>query len=105
MPPEPNWDEMSDSEKFYYGRRNQHKLSPIQFAEWFELVEHQVDARFQQRSDSPKQVVREKLDQQHAEQKTHVRISDQFVHGPRLCVDCGRPALPNSERCNTCESD
>jgi hypothetical protein len=103
--PQPNWDDMSESEKFHYGRRNRDKLSPTQFAEWFELAEKQIDARFQQRSDSHRQTVRKKLDVQHAEQKTHVRISDRFVHGPKRCVDCGRPALPHSERCHTCESD
>jgi len=103
--PQPNWDDMSESEKFHYGRRNRDKLSPTQFAEWFELAEKQIDARFRQRSDSHRQTVRKKLDVQHAEQKTHVRISDRIVHGSKRCVDCGRPALPYSERCHTCESD
>jgi|SRR4029453_16444217 hypothetical protein len=112
MPPELNWESMSDAEKLEYAQHNFAELSKPQIQEWFKLnaqrkqrLEQQKQARVQQQSESHKQVVREKLDEQHSGQKTRVRISDRFVHGPRSCVDCGRPALPHSERCYSCESD
>jgi predicted Zn-ribbon and HTH transcriptional regulator len=110
--PQPNWDDMSESEKLDYAHSNWTKLSATQRNEYFRLVAEKrrrlellKQAWIQQQSESHKQVVREKLDELHTEQKTHVRISDQLVHGPRRCVDCGRPTLPHSERCYTCESD
>src|SRR5437667_432314 len=102
-PPGPTWEDMSESEKLDYAHSNWIKLSATQRNEYVRLVAEKrrrlellKQARIQQQSESHKHVVREKLDQQHVEQKTHVRISDNSVHGPRRCVDCGRPALPHS---------
>ena len=113
MPPEPTrWDDMSETEKVEYAHHDWTDLSAAQRQEYFGLVaerrrkrEEQRQARIRQQSPEHQHAVREKLDKQHAEQKTHVRVSDRFVHGPRRCVDCGRPALPHSERRYTCETD
>ena len=107
-----HWDSMSETEKVEYATNNWPDLSAAQRQEyrWINADRRlkrreQMQARKRQQSPEHQRFVREQLDKQHAEQKTHVRISDRSVHGPRRCVDCGRLAMPHSERCYTCESD
>jgi len=89
MPPEPKkWEHMSGAEKLEY---------------LWQIVRG-IQAKHRQR-------VREILDRQHAKRKTHGQVlsgneaNEDFTHAPTRCRDCGRPALPYSDKCYTCESD